>query len=49
MKEEIPHYKAILMILLEMWLRLDQTKKKSNPAWGQKEEESNPEWIQKEK
>ena len=32
-----------------MWLRLALTKKKSNPAWIQKEEESNQAWRQEEK
>ena len=33
--------------LLEMWLRLGQTKKKPIPTWRQEEKESNPEWRQK--
>ena len=34
--------------MLEMWLRLGQTKKKSIPTWRQEEKESNPVWRQKE-
>ena len=39
-------------MLLEMWLRLGQTKKNSNPTWTQDEKDlnsySNSEWRQKE-
>ena len=35
-------------MVLEMWLRLGQNKKKSSPTWRQEEKESNPAWRQKE-
>ena len=34
--------------LLEMWLRLGQTKNKSSPTWRQEENELNPAWRQNE-
>ena len=34
--------------MLEMWLRLGQTKKKLIITWRNCEKESNPEWIQNE-
>ena len=38
----------LLSRVLEIWLRLGQTKKKSSPTWRQEEKESNPAWRQKE-
>ena len=34
--------------MLEMWLRLGQTKKKLSSKWRHEEKESNPAWRQKE-
>ena len=43
-----PYSEAITM-LLEMWLRLCQTKKTLSPTWRWDEKESNKYWKQKEK